>query len=822
MKNCISLFLIFLFLLFLTAVPVQAGQKEDYGILDVKNHAVANLPRAAGDGVTDDTATLQTLLDYAHRNRMIALFPSGTYLVSNTLKLIDDNDNQMSRYYSFLLIGSTQGSKPVIKLKDSSSGFNSKAAPKPIIYMFRICGADPDEDPTKCAGGPDNEGQGNNYFNDGLRNLKIEVGSNNQGAVGVSFHAHQDSFVEDIEIDMTRSGYAGFTSMPGMATVTGNLTITGGDYGILGSNIQNGGTTTINRIKNSTLNNIKLIDQSVLALSTGSTFVTTMVGFEIVKDSAPAIEVTSGRGISLIDGKITIRNNSSAPAIKFNGNIPSSVTNVAVKNANTLVSAGSDLVLGGTNWYTVGGFYSKDSRGGSFSILDTTSNSDAYVVGVQQLTAEPEGLGKYHTWPKIESPDVLLAQSQQPGQTRVCNALAPNDNFSILGNLSQNDQPGLQALIESNQCDTIFFPKGEYFLGNTLTIKGSTKLIGVSNTYVKFYPSTNMSAYTEWKPTSPADFVTTDNSASAAPWLVDIQLRIPTQPKEFDWLTVLHWRAGKMSLVKNVITNVSPSRESQTKPKAEIKYSGNGGGKWFGAGSKGTPAFSPNYADVNHRKFLVTGTTEPLSLYNFNIEDGSECWSYSEQNGCQPNAWQAEVRNSSNVAIFGAKFENYRTLKFEGSSNIFFAGASGSTEVGFYNNTAVLAAVLTGGRSQQHVAVVSDGSFTKELGTDDVLSVYKKGSVDLNVFRYTYSETTPPATPPPTTPPPSTPPPTPLRISDIAPQPVPDGRVNILDYTLLLQHFGETGTVGFHPADIIQNGAVDIFDYNRLLQDLGS
>ncbi len=46
-----------------------------------------------------------------------------------------------------------------------------------------------------------------------------------------------------------------------------------------------------------------------------------------------------------------------------------------------------------------------------------------------------------------------------------------------------------------------------------------------------------------------------------------------------------------------------------------------------------------------------------------------------------------------------------------------------------------------------------------------------------------------------------------------------DGKVNISDYSLLLQHFGNT-TCG-NTADIDGNCKVDIFDYNILVMNFG-
>ena len=47
-----------------------------------------------------------------------------------------------------------------------------------------------------------------------------------------------------------------------------------------------------------------------------------------------------------------------------------------------------------------------------------------------------------------------------------------------------------------------------------------------------------------------------------------------------------------------------------------------------------------------------------------------------------------------------------------------------------------------------------------------------------------------------------------------------DGKVDILDYNILITDFGKTGSSGWIPADIIKNGKVDIFDHSELVSKL--
>ena len=53
---------------FFTPVFVQAGPQEQFGVLDVKNHSLNNLPKAKGDGSSDDTNAITNLANYAYNN----------------------------------------------------------------------------------------------------------------------------------------------------------------------------------------------------------------------------------------------------------------------------------------------------------------------------------------------------------------------------------------------------------------------------------------------------------------------------------------------------------------------------------------------------------------------------------------------------------------------------------------------------------------------------------------------------------------------------------------------------------------------------------
>ena len=96
-------------------------------------------------GRKDSTKGLQKAIEDARANALVAFFPTGTYLVSGTLKcakkpirfhpsrkqwLTQDSRKVVA------LVGSTQGRRPVIRLADNSAGFQDPDRPCAIVHIW--------------------------------------------------------------------------------------------------------------------------------------------------------------------------------------------------------------------------------------------------------------------------------------------------------------------------------------------------------------------------------------------------------------------------------------------------------------------------------------------------------------------------------------------------------------------------------------------------------------------------------------------------------------------------------------------------------------
>ena len=169
---------------------------------------------AVGNGVTDDTqAILNALADgreegqpvthYYPRPRTL-YFPKGTYLVDKTLEWIGQ---------AYAIQGQGVGAT-IIKLRNGASGFGSVQSPKAVLK-------------TQMAG--------NYSHRQNVRDLTIDLGQNNPGAIGIDFIANNSGAIVNVEIIGTNSsGFAGIDmsrEWPGPCLLKG-IKVIGCQYGI--------------------------------------------------------------------------------------------------------------------------------------------------------------------------------------------------------------------------------------------------------------------------------------------------------------------------------------------------------------------------------------------------------------------------------------------------------------------------------------------------------------------------------------------------------------------------------------------------------------
>lgn len=188
-----------------SAMEQEAIFPPDAGVVNV------TLPpyNAKPDGRTDCTEAIQRALnDFAGRG--IIYLPKGTYIISDTLRWGRGEKRN-------ILQGQSQEGT-VIKLADQAAGFQDPTQPKAMIWTGR-----------KPA----------QRFRNGIRNLTIDTGKGNPGAIGAQFIANNQGGIHHVTIRSgDGSGPIGldlaYTPEEGPFLVT-YLTVKGFDVGIANS-----------------------------------------------------------------------------------------------------------------------------------------------------------------------------------------------------------------------------------------------------------------------------------------------------------------------------------------------------------------------------------------------------------------------------------------------------------------------------------------------------------------------------------------------------------------------------------------------------------
>jgi hypothetical protein len=198
---------------------------SDAGFLDIRSFG------AKGDGVTDDTASIQKAIDQTYtyngghpNNYRVLYFPNGTYLVSNEIF-----------WQRWVTIQGESQNGTVIKLKDNAPGYGTGQS-KPVLHCYY---------------------NSNESFANYIQNLTVDTGKGNPGAIGIRYNNHNEGVLGDVTI---RSGDGqGQTGLDltenefGPALIK-NVTIEGFDRGVV----------TVANVSHATFLNLTLKNQRIV------------------------------------------------------------------------------------------------------------------------------------------------------------------------------------------------------------------------------------------------------------------------------------------------------------------------------------------------------------------------------------------------------------------------------------------------------------------------------------------------------------------------------------------------------------------------------
>jgi hypothetical protein len=359
---------------------------------------------AKGDGVTDDTAAIQKALDdgrtqsqdYNGKPKSL-YFPAGNYLISNTLK-----------WNGCCVNWQGQGSDSTfIKLKDNTVGFNDPNVPKAVIQTP----------------------SGNMSFRQNIVDMTVNTGTNNPGAIGISYIANNSGSLRDVTIKSgDGKGKAGLDlsrQWPGPCLIK-NVQINGFDYGIYIKNAEYGPT----------FENINLTNQKVAGIrNEGNTLA--IRGLQ-TNSLAPAIQNPLAWGsVIVLDGNFHSALSTS-----------SAIENSGYLYARNIVASGYQSAIRNLGSILPGLSQSEYISGSIYSLFDSPQRS---------LNLPIEETPSFH--------DNILA------------------NWGKFSPRWYGDTGTLQSLLNSGK-STIYFPQGVYFTYDkkVVTVPATVKrIIGFSS-----------------------------------------------------------------------------------------------------------------------------------------------------------------------------------------------------------------------------------------------------------------------------------------------------------------------------------------------------
>ena len=660
-----------------------AAAKLPQGYFDVTNHSGVD-----ATGRRDSTAGLVAAIAEASKRGLAAFLPSGTYLVSDTVRGEQPrrkNNNCGKTSKSIVLVGSTGGeNRPKIVLADNSKAFANANRPRPVVHIL-LSRPDGGERPP-CA------------FGQVFRGIDIDLGSGNPGAVGIKMDAAQRSALEDVSIDAT-GAYAGVIAVPGRGMATVNVSVRGGRYGFDLRKGSLGGS----------LVGVQMREQTAAALRTAVFRGIAVAGFAIEKAQGPVIEHGGGNvqasNLLLTNGIIELGRPGVAISNQRNGFLH--IRNVYVRGATDLVKTGNRQAIkaAGNGWTVVESYTSvpgvRSHKGTSYPSTNVIEGkrSKNELASVHPAKASPPNFVASHI-------PQHLASFEDKGVVSAA-------DFGADGSDSNDDTAALQRAIDAH--DRVFLPAGTYRINKALRLRKHTQLLGVPGL------RTQLKVGGSWKDGSSNFMIVSPNDADASTVVSDVSIYVPGEGV----LGAVHWRAGRNSMVRNIAPAVSTTMQMD-KPRVIHLIEGNGGGRWYRWESIGATSGA---AQDESNILLVQGTTEPLSFYGVNPEHAG--------------AAMVTIENARNVRLFGAKTEGRRapTLVIRNSRNILVSAWMGNPKSGdveyvrLENNSDIeLAGVARPGPSSDPMLIDVSKESRVTFGSNEYLTLYRRGMVDLGAW----------------------------------------------------------------------------------------
>ena len=565
----------------------SADRLLQLGLLDVTKAPY----RADPTGNADCNKAIQQAVNDARDRGLVCFFPGGTYLLSDTIsceqvvRKLDRPkhvDGGTQHYWPvhrpMVLLGSTKGKRPVLKLAANAKGFDEPARPKNLIWIWAQTWFDaPGKEEPVCG-----KEQANISFNHIFRGIDIDV-RGHAGAMGIRHSGSQGSWMQDVTV-LADGAYAGLNCCPGQGGGTHNVEVIGGQYGIV---IEPDSRFPL-------LNACVFQGQtkaSIRYAKGGSQVPTLLVGCRLEPASDAAIDLTTERsyaGVSMVDCVVALKPGGVVAKSKKPENL--FLENTFVRGVESIASGGAKLPSP-AQWTRVERFSSHTDQG--VNLLNGAVS--AGTVFQHAPAAEPDyaAIRRQH-WPPTPSFEDADAVNVR--------------DFGAKGDGTTDDTAAFAKAIAAH--DKVFVLNGDYRLSGTLRLKPKTQLFGLSRSFVTIGADTARASTGEPGPSPESDSFTieTPDDANAAPGLAFITVRGRVQ-----------WRSGRGTWMMN---------------RAGFQMSGNAGGRFYGVMAMGRPLvwsglrqptafYALNVERVTSNPQSEIKNCEHVRVYYYKVEAGT-------------------------------------------------------------------------------------------------------------------------------------------------------------------------------------------------------
>jgi len=354
---------------------------------------------AKGDGRTDDTAAFVKAVQAVEKHFQVIYVPNGTYLVSDRIA-----------WGNWITLQGQSRDRTVIRLKDDCPGYGDPKKPKAVVVT--------------AARGPyyGHDARCNAAFSNYVRNLTVDVGRGNPGAIGVRFTTHNHGVVEDVTIRAgSGSGKVGIDLSdtefgPGMVR---NITVHGFDVGV----------KTPGMPSSCAFENITLKGQKVVGFEN---HLPVSVRGLVSRNNVPAVRNSGGLAqFVLIDGELT---GGSPDVCAIESDASHCLRNVHSSGYQAALRADGEVVPGASIDEAVGG-----------------------------RTEAPFGTAGRHIGLEIKEPPATFEE--------------PLDRWVIPDASAEDDTRALQQAIDSG-AKTIFLPANvQYKISDTIVVRGAVRRV---------------------------------------------------------------------------------------------------------------------------------------------------------------------------------------------------------------------------------------------------------------------------------------------------------------------------------------------------------